>query len=255
MSHPSPTGARHARRTADQPTAARERGPARPRRRSSTSRPPSRGDWLPEEDELPARPRRRLLAPLPLSLLGVLLIACGFIAGVLVEKGQGSRRLFLWRRLGRGPRRALCRAARRIGRRVGDRDRRRGPVRRGSAGPGGAGGATVGQVSFISSGTLYVTTAEGNTVKVTPVAGRDGHQDREVRREGNSSWGNGRRHGRGQCHRRRQRRIDPRKREHRWGWRPGCAVRSRRRRQAPLAAGQPELGVAGGGPVLFGPGG
>lgn len=41
---------------------------------------------------LPPRPRRRLLgaggSPIPLALLGVLLIACGFIAGVLVEKGQ-----------------------------------------------------------------------------------------------------------------------------------------------------------------------
>ena len=44
--------------------------------------------WLDEPEELPRRPRRRLLTPLPLALLGVLLIACGFIGGVLVEKGQ-----------------------------------------------------------------------------------------------------------------------------------------------------------------------
>src|SRR5579875_869476 len=49
--------------------------------------------WLAEQD-LPARPRRRLLGkggnPLALALLGVLLAACGFIAGTLVEKGQGG---------------------------------------------------------------------------------------------------------------------------------------------------------------------
>ncbi|MGA9285822.1 MAG: hypothetical protein WBV85_10310, partial [Solirubrobacteraceae bacterium] len=48
--------------------------------------------WLEEsaEPELPRRPRRRLLTPIPLALTGVLLIACGFIGGVLVEKGQSS---------------------------------------------------------------------------------------------------------------------------------------------------------------------
>ena len=52
-------------------------------------------DWLEDEsDELPRRPRRRLLGsggnPVFLALLAVLLIACGFIGGVLVEKGQTS---------------------------------------------------------------------------------------------------------------------------------------------------------------------
>ncbi|MGA7704538.1 MAG: hypothetical protein WB998_06540, partial [Solirubrobacteraceae bacterium] len=46
--------------------------------------------WLeePVEPGLPRRPRRRLLTPVPLALTGVLLVACGFIGGVLVEKGQ-----------------------------------------------------------------------------------------------------------------------------------------------------------------------
>jgi hypothetical protein len=49
-------------------------------------------EWAeePEDLELPARPRRRLLTPIPLALLGVLLIAGGFIAGVQVQKGQTS---------------------------------------------------------------------------------------------------------------------------------------------------------------------
>ena len=47
-------------------------------------------EWLDEDEELPRRPRRRLLSPVPLALLGVLIVACGFIGGVLVEKGQTS---------------------------------------------------------------------------------------------------------------------------------------------------------------------
>ncbi|MGA9875697.1 MAG: hypothetical protein WBQ21_07805, partial [Solirubrobacteraceae bacterium] len=55
-----------------------------------------REEWIegPIEDELPRRPRRRLLGvganPIPLMLIGVLLIACGFIGGVLLEKGESS---------------------------------------------------------------------------------------------------------------------------------------------------------------------
>ncbi|MGP8242092.1 MAG: hypothetical protein ACLQQB_10065, partial [Solirubrobacteraceae bacterium] len=48
-------------------------------------------EWEEPIEALPRRPRRRLLGkggnPLALSLLGVLLLACGFIGGVLVEKG------------------------------------------------------------------------------------------------------------------------------------------------------------------------
>src|ERR1700746_3923577 len=58
---------------------------------TATYEPLDQGDeWLEEASELPRRPRRGLLAPIPLALLGVLLAACGFIGGVLVEKGQGS---------------------------------------------------------------------------------------------------------------------------------------------------------------------
>jgi hypothetical protein len=57
--------------------------------------PPAPDTWAEEPlGELPPRPRRRLLGtggnPVPVALLGVLLLACGFIAGVLVEKGQSS---------------------------------------------------------------------------------------------------------------------------------------------------------------------
>lgn len=116
---------------------------------------------LPQEmQELPRRPRRRLLTPLPLALAGVLLIACGFIAGVLVEKGQTSSSSASTTTSGLASRFAGLRSA--LG---------------GSAGAGGAGGfaarlgaggsPTVGQVAYVHGSTLYVTNTEGNTVKVS----------------------------------------------------------------------------------------
>jgi hypothetical protein len=125
-------------------------------------------EWVEDHvEELPPRPRRRLLAtPLPLALLGVLLIACGFIAGVLVEKGQtssgssagGSGTAGLTSRF------AALRGA------SGTGSIASGGA--GAAGGGGAnvsgasGGATIGQVAYIDGSTLYVTNAAGNTVKV-----------------------------------------------------------------------------------------
>jgi hypothetical protein len=114
---------------------------------------------MPDDDyqELPPRPRRRLLTPIPIALLGVLLLACGFIGGVLVEKGQT-------------PSSSGTNASGAASRLAGLRSS-------GSADPsgfagrfgglGGAGGATIGEVSYISGSTLYVTNAEGNTIKVT----------------------------------------------------------------------------------------
>ena len=47
------------------------------------------GDWEePVKEELPPRPRNRLLAPLPLALIAVLIAATGFLGGVLVQKGS-----------------------------------------------------------------------------------------------------------------------------------------------------------------------
>lgn len=40
------------------------------------------------EQELPPRPRNRLLAPLPLALIAVLIAATGFLGGVLAQKGS-----------------------------------------------------------------------------------------------------------------------------------------------------------------------
>jgi hypothetical protein len=132
-------------------------------------------DWLEEqpEEDLPRRPRRRLRAPLPLVLLGVLLIAGGFIAGVLVEKGQNSSSTAA----GAGAGGLASRFAALRGRSSGAAGVGAGGFSGGgsagsgflgrSGGAGGAGGATTGQVAYVSGSTLYVTTAEGNTVKVT----------------------------------------------------------------------------------------
>jgi hypothetical protein len=145
-------------------------------------------DWLEEPDELRRRPRRRLLTPLPLSLLGVLLVACGFIAGVLVEKGQGSSTSAgSAAATGLASRFAALRGGSGTAAGSGASSSSTGASGAGSAaaGAGGAGsgsaagrgaggfagalaggGATAGQVTFVSGSTLYVTTAEGNTVKV-----------------------------------------------------------------------------------------
>jgi uncharacterized membrane protein YgcG len=130
------------------------------------------GGWLDEPEELPRRPRRRLLAPIPIALLIVLLTACGFIGGVLVEKGQGSS----GSSSGTGAsalasRFAALRGGSAAGVKSGASDSGAsgaGSLFGGAGGSSGGGGAgvTTGQVSYIHGSTLYVTTAEGNTVKV-----------------------------------------------------------------------------------------
>ena len=43
-----------------------------------------------DEDELPPRPRGRLLRPLPLALIAVVIAAAGFLGGVEAQKGSES---------------------------------------------------------------------------------------------------------------------------------------------------------------------
>ncbi len=146
--------------------------------------------WAREpREELPPRPRRRLLGtggnPIFLALLSVLLIACGFIGGVLVEKGETSSSS------GSGAAGLASRfAALRGAAGVGSTSPGNGAGSAGAGGTGGAagsgavgggasgaggfagrfggaGGATIGEVAYISGRTLYVTNAEGNTIKVT----------------------------------------------------------------------------------------
>jgi hypothetical protein len=138
-------------------------------------------EWEQDREELPPRPRRRLLGtganPIPIALLGVLLIACGFIGGVLVEKGQTSSGTTAGAATGLASRFAALRGAGASG---GTSTAAAGGAAAGGGaggagggfagrfgGAGAAGGATIGEVSYLSGSTLYVTNAEGDTVKVT----------------------------------------------------------------------------------------
>ncbi len=149
-------------------------------------RAPLADTWAQERlEELPPRPRRRLLGtdgnPIFLALLGVLLIACGFIGGVLVEKGETSSSSSSGT-AGLASRFAALRSAAGAGSTATGNGSTSSATDGGAAGGngsggggfagrfgglGGAGGATIGEVSYISGSTLYVTNAEGNTVKVT----------------------------------------------------------------------------------------
>jgi hypothetical protein len=126
-------------------------------------------EWLEEpEEELPRRrPRRRLIGvganTLALALLGVLLAACGFIGGVLIEKGEASSSSS-----GGSTASSLISRFRAL---------RGGTSARGSSTGGAASGAssgfaqpTAGTVAYLAGRTLYVTNAEGNTIKVTTSA-------------------------------------------------------------------------------------
>jgi len=120
----------------------------------------------PEDLELPARPRRRLLGvggnPIPLALLGVLLIAGGFIAGVQVQKGQTSTAS-----TGGAPAGLASRFAALRGGTSSAGKTPAGVPAGGFPGAGtGAGRPTSGTVAYLDGNTLYVTSSEGNTVKV-----------------------------------------------------------------------------------------
>ena len=135
--------------------------------------------WLEDPEELPPRPRRRLLGtganPIFLALLGVLAIACGFIGGVLVEKGQtpsgstaggaaGLASRFAALRGGTSSTSARSGAA-------GAAGAAGGFFGAGTGAGAGAGRPTSGTVAYLAGSTLYVTNAEGNTVKVKTSAG------------------------------------------------------------------------------------
>ena len=129
-------------------------------------------EWLDEPDELPPRPRRRLLTPIPLALLGVLLIALGFIAGVKVQKDESST--------GSSGGAAASLASRFAALRGGGTSSA-GTSSGKSSTAGATGGfpsigtggsrPTTGTVSFLAGSTLYVANSEGITVKVNTSAG------------------------------------------------------------------------------------
>jgi hypothetical protein len=122
-------------------------------------------DWYPELEQLPERPRRKLLTPSIVLLALVLFAACGFIGGVLVQKGQGSS--------SGGAGAGASSFASRFGAGASGASGASGAAGTGGFASrfaglfgGGAGGGTSGTVSSISGGTLYVTETSGNTVAV-----------------------------------------------------------------------------------------
>lgn len=127
--------------------------------------------WLENPpDELPRRPRRRLLGvggnPIPVALIGVLLVACGFIGGVLVEKGQSSSGVSS-SASGLASRFVALRSGAAAGGGSGLGSRSAAGGAPGAfVGGAGTGGTTIGQVAYVSGHTLYVTNSEGNTIKV-----------------------------------------------------------------------------------------
>ncbi|HEV3284808.1 MAG TPA: hypothetical protein VG010_11450 [Solirubrobacteraceae bacterium] len=134
-----------------------------------------REEWLdrPDEaDELPPRPRRRLLTPIPLALLAVLLIAGGFIGGVQVQKGEESSASAGGGTASRASRFAGLRGAPATGAGAGAGKTATGGGAGGGFPGAGAGGSrpTTGTVAYLAGNTIYVTNPEGNTVKVTTSA-------------------------------------------------------------------------------------
>jgi hypothetical protein len=129
-------------------------------------------DWGDEPGQ-PRRPRGRLLAPIPVALLAILLLACGFFAGVEVEKGQTSS----------SSSGAPAGLASGLAALQGGSSKAAGAgtptAATGSGAPsgfpgaaaGGGGGITTGEVAYVRGNTLYVTDSEGNTVKVLSSAG------------------------------------------------------------------------------------
>jgi len=107
------------------------------------------------EQELPSRTRRRLLTPLTATLAALLVGACGFIIGVLVEKGQGGGSSAAAGGFGRAARAFFG-----------------GAGGRGQAGGFGGGAPVVlGVVSSLHGSTLYVVDQQGATVQVKLVKG------------------------------------------------------------------------------------
>jgi hypothetical protein len=129
-------------------------------------------EWLeePAESELPRRPRRRLLGvggnTSQIALLAVLLTACGFIGGVLVEKGQSSSSSSTG-----GAASLTSRFAALRGGAAGARSGSSSAAGGSSSSSGGFTRPTAGTVAYLAGSTLYVTNSEGNTVKVKTSAG------------------------------------------------------------------------------------
>jgi hypothetical protein len=113
--------------------------------------------WLDEEDapvdQLPRRPRRKLVTRGTAGLAAVIIGAAGFIGGVEMQKGSATASTGAGAGAGTG--------ARPAGFAGGP------PGAAGGQSTGASGSVTTGQVKSKDGSTLYVTDANGNTVKVT----------------------------------------------------------------------------------------
>jgi hypothetical protein len=98
-------------------------------------------------DQLPARPRRKLVTPATAGLATVIIAAAGFAGGVEVQKSSATTSTGAAAGAGAGARPAGFAG--------------------GPPGGGASGSATAGKVKSKDGSTLYVTDADGNTVKVT----------------------------------------------------------------------------------------
>ncbi len=167
-------------------------------------------EWLEEPEELPRRPRRRLLGtganPVFLALLAVLLIACGFIGGVLIEKGETSASSAA----GSGAAASLASrfhalrgaTSSSLHERIGELDRRlRPPDRR---------NRRLCRRQHAVRDRLRRQHDQGHDL-----GGHERDQDRDRERQGHPSRRNGHRHRHHRLERRRQRRIDQRRLERR----------------------------------------
>jgi hypothetical protein len=105
------------------------------------------------DEELPPRPRARLLRPLPIALIAVLIAASGFLAGVLVQKGSGESG-------GSGELPAFAAAAEAMGGAGGAGA----PAALSAA--GGSEAAATGTVTSVADGKIYVRESDGTVVTV-----------------------------------------------------------------------------------------
>lgn len=117
------------------------------------------GDGPDDDTPIAIAPRRRRVGVLTTALAFALVAGVAFYAGVLVQKHQKSSSTSSA---------ATALAALRNGARGGGAA---GTGGAGGAGAGGGRGAVVGQVKLIDGSNIYVTDAQGNTVKVATNAG------------------------------------------------------------------------------------
>ncbi|HEX4776912.1 MAG TPA: hypothetical protein VFW74_09080 [Acidimicrobiia bacterium] len=118
------------------------------------------GDGPDDDTPIAIAPRRRRVGVLTTALAFALVAGVAFYAGVLVQKHQKSS--------SSTSSAATALAALRNGARGGGAA---GTSGAGGAGAGGGRGAVVGQVKLIDGSNIYVTDAQGNTVKVATNAG------------------------------------------------------------------------------------